>query len=122
MTDIILMEEDFWLNGHYLVSTDQEREEITEEVTGIEISQETLENQEEIDLRIKNVINVEKQVTFRRIAETIEDEEITERRNQFQEEDTMRKRVSIDEETTGMTIEEESTKKKVSMRAEEDHL
>lgn len=122
MTDIILMEEDFWLNGHYLVSTDQEREEITEEVTGIEISQETLENQGEIDLRIKNVINVEKQVTFRRIAETIEDEEITERRNQFQEEDTMRKRVSIDEETTGMTIEEESTKKKVSMRAEEDHL
>lgn len=122
MTDIILMEEDFWLNGHYLVSTDQEREEITGEVTEIEISQETLENQEEIDLRIKNVINVEKQVTFRRIAETIEDEEITERRNQFQEEDTMRKRVSIDEETTGMTIEEESTKKKVSMRAEEDHL
>ena len=122
MTDIILMEEDFWLNGHYLVSTDQEREEITEEVTGIEISQETLENQEEIDLRIKNVINVEKQVTFRRIAETIEDEEITERKNQFQEEDTMKKRVSIDEETTGMTTEEESTKKKVSMRAEEDHL
>lgn len=122
MTDIILMEEDFWLNGHYLVSTDQEREEITEEVTGIEISQETLENQEEIDLRIKNVINVEKQVTFRRIVETIEDEEITERRNQFQEEDTMKKRVSIDEETTGMTTEEESTKKKVSMRAEEDHL
>ena len=116
------MEEDFWLNGHYLVSTDQEREEITEEVTGIEISQETLENQEEIDLRIKNVINVEKQVTFRRIVETIEDEEITERRNQFQEEDTMKKRVSIDEETTGMTTEEESTKKKVSMRAEEDHL
>lgn len=122
MTDIILMEEDFWLNGHYLVSTDQEREEITEEVTGIEISQETLENQEEIDLRIKNVINVEKQVTFRRIVETIEDEEITERKNQFQEEDTMKKRVSIDEETTGMTTEEESTKKKVSMRAEEDHL
>ena len=122
MTDIILMEEDFWLNGHYLVSTDQEREEITEEVTGIEISQETLENQGEIDLRIKNVINVEKQVTFRRIVETIEDEEITERRNQFQEEDTMKKRVSIDEETTGMTTEEESTKKKVSMRAEEDHL
>lgn len=122
MTDIILMEEDFWLNGHYLVSTDQEREEITEEVTGIEISQETLENQGEIDLRIKNVINVEKQVTFRRIVETIEDEEITERKNQFQEEDTMKKRVSIDEETTGMTTEEESTKKKVSMRAEEDHL
>ena len=122
MTDIILMEEDFWLNGHYLVSTDQEREEITEEVTEIEISQETLENQEEIDLKIKNVINVEKQVTFRRIVETIEDEEITERRNQFQEEDTMKKRVSIDEETTGMTTEEESTKKKVSMRAEEDHL
>lgn len=122
MTDIILMEEDFWLNGHYLVSTDQEREEITEEVTEIEISQETLENQEEIDLKIKNVINVEKQVTFRRIVETIEDEEITERRNQFQEEDTMKKRVSIDEETTGMMTEEESTKKKVSMRAEEDHL
>ncbi len=121
MTDIISMEEDFWLNGHYLVSTDQEKEEITEEVTGIEISQETLENQEEIDLRIKNVINVEKQVTFRRIVEIIEDEEITEKRNHFQEEDTMKKRVNIDEETTEMTTEEESTKKKVSMRIEEDH-
>ena len=119
---IILMEEDFWWSGLYSVLTDQEKEGNTEVATGIEINQETLESQEEIDLKTKNVINVEKLVTFRRIAETIEDEEITERRSQFQEEDITRKRVNTEEETIEMMTEEENTKKKVSMRVEENHL